>query len=66
MKSLCIQFGNVTMIKPYSSWAVGVHIVEQYLKIFYPNLSQWEFETIMLQLEDRPIIKYKDFFADLS
>jgi hypothetical protein len=32
----------------------------------YPKLKDWEIENIMLQLEEKPTIFYKDFYADLT
>ena len=66
MKTLWLQFENVSMGKSYSTWAQAIDIVEQHLKMCYPNLKEWEIENIMLQLEDKPTILYKDFYADLS
>lgn len=66
MRSLCLQYGEVTAIKTYSSWAQAIDIVSRYLKMLYPNIKQWEFENVMLQLEEHPYILYKDFYVDLS
>lgn len=66
MQSICIQYDEVTIIKSYSSWAKAVQAVEEHLKLYYPNLKDWEIELIMLQLEERPFVIYKNFYADLS
>lgn len=66
MQSICIQYGGVTTIKSYSSWAKAVQAVEEHLKSYYPNLKGWEVEVIMLQLEEHSCILYKNFYADLS
>ena len=66
MQSLCIQYNEITAVKTYSSWGKAVQAVEEHLKLYYPTLEEWKVEQIMLQLENRPYIVYKDFYADLS
>ena len=66
MKTMWIQFENISMGKTYSTWAQACDIAEQHLKMAYPELKDWEIENIMLQLEEKPVIFYKDFYVDLS
>lgn len=66
MTTVCITYNTITTVQTFAHWVNAVKTVEKLLRRFYPNIKDWEVELAMIQLEERPFVKYKNFFADLS
>ena len=66
MTTVCITYNTITTVQTFTHWVNAVKTVEKLLRRFYPNIKDWEVELAMIQLEERPFVKYKNFFADLS
>lgn len=66
MTTVCITYNGITTIETFIHWTDAVRTVEECLRSFYPCIKDWEVELAMIQLEERPFVIYKNFFADLS
>ena len=66
MTTVCITYNTITTIITFTHWTDAIETVEKFLRSFYPDIKDWEVELAMIQLEERPFVRYKNFFADLS